>query len=89
MTNYGYKIVIYNKNLYQEIELKEEQTESVRIGTTKDCTLRFNKDKFFTDIDIEVRNIQGTWQIISNNDVYFTKDNIIKYSTVIFLMGMK
>lgn len=82
MTNYGYKIIIYNKNLYQEIELKEDQKETVRIGTTKECTLRFNKDKFFTDIDIEVRNIQGAWQIISNNDVYFTKDNIIKYSTL-------
>lgn len=80
MTNYGYKIIIYNKNLYQEIELTEDQKETVRIGTTKDCTLRFNKDKFFTDIDIEVRNVQGSWQIISNNNVYFTKDYIIKYT---------
>lgn len=79
VTNYGYKIIIFNNSLYHEIELKEEQKKSVRIGTTKDCTLRFNKDMFFTDIDIEVRNT-GSWQIISNNSVYFTKDHIMKYS---------
>ncbi len=68
--------------MYQEIDLNETKQEYIRIGTTKDCTLRFNKDMFFTDIDIEIRNIQGSWQLISNNDVYFTKDNIIKYSTL-------
>lgn len=80
MTNYGYKIIIYNKSLYQEIELIENQTEAVRFGTTKECTLRFNRENFFSDIDIEVRNSQGTWQIISNNSVYFTKDQIMKYT---------
>ncbi len=80
MTNCGYKIILFNKQLYQEIELTEEQKEIVRIGTTKDCTLRLNKDKFFMDIDIEVQNMQGSWQIISNNSVYFTKDQIMKYS---------
>lgn len=82
MKNYGYKIIIYNKNLYQEIELKEDQTEPVRIGTTRDCTLRLNKDNFFSDIDIEVINSHGIWQIVSNNQIYFTKDLIMKYTNL-------
>jgi len=76
--NYGYKIVIFAKNIYQEVELPYDFHETVRVGTTKECNFRFNRDMFFCDFLIEIVWVKDTWQIISQTGVYFIKDNVMK-----------
>ncbi len=78
MRNYGYKIILFAKNIYQEVELPYGFRDTVRIGTSRDCSLRFSSDLFGCDFLIEVEWVKDSWQINSHSGVYFTRDNIMK-----------
>lgn len=45
-----YKIVIYGKNIYSEYALPDGDDSIVKIGTTKNCQVRFNKDHFLMSL---------------------------------------
>ena len=51
---YNYKITIFGTNVYQEVLLKDLYQDGVIIGTTSASKIRFNRNDFFADFQIEV-----------------------------------
>ena len=76
-----YKLVIYGKNVYREYVLDETEKDSIKIGTSKNCDVRFNKDIFFEEFELDVAFLSNTWQISSCENIYFTVDGIMKSDT--------
>ena len=42
----NYKIIIYGKKVYREYELEHDSDDSIKVGTSKGCNIRFNKETF-------------------------------------------
>lgn len=66
-----YKIVIYNKQIYKEIELPENAS-SFKIGTTIDCDCRLHKDWFFEEIILDLQNINSQWSLMCSDNLYIS-----------------
>lgn len=81
MQNNKYKLVIYGKNVYREYILDEKEMEFVKIGTSKNCNVRFNKDIFFEEFELDLAFMSNTWQISSCDNIYFATDGIMKSSS--------
>ncbi len=73
-----YKITLYGNQLYKEIKLSEEMKNGVRIGTTKECQIRFYRERFFTDFVIKFCVQNGHWVVTCNDSVYLKKKNAFK-----------
>lgn len=69
-----YKITLYGDRLYKEIKLQDESQHRFKIGTTKDCQIRFFKEHFLTDFAIQVSLQQEKWIVTGNDFVYFKKN---------------
>lgn len=76
-----YKIIIFSKDVYREYVLQAEKKETIKIGTTKNCNVRFNKDMFFEEFELDVVNIANEWQIYSDDNIYFTTNGVMKFAT--------
>ena len=61
--NNKYKIIIYNKKIYREIELPETVSK-YKIGTTIDCDYRLYRDCFFDDIVLNLQKINSQWNLM-------------------------
>lgn len=72
-----FKAIITNKRLYKEVDLPPDK-ESVRIGTTKNCDVRFSKELFFTDFEIFLENQSNVWTISCDDNIFISLDGIIK-----------
>ena len=66
-----YKIVIFNKKIYREIELPENSYE-FKIGTTLDCDYRLHKEWFFEDIILNFHNIDAQWNLMCSDNLYIS-----------------
>lgn len=77
MTDYTYKVIIHSTGLYREIQLKNDFAENVKIGTTKNCKIRFDREKFFTDFEIELSK-DVNWNVSCYNSVYIDTNGMIK-----------
>jgi S-DNA-T family DNA segregation ATPase FtsK/SpoIIIE len=75
-----YKIIVFGKKLYKEIELPSEDCK-LRLGTTKGCQVRFNKDMFFEDFEVLVTRSSGSWSISCGDNLSFITDGIMKLSS--------
>ena len=73
-----YKIVIYGKNIYREYELSNSENDLIKVGTTKNCQLRFNKDNFFSEFDFHIVKTELGWRLSGGDSVYFTIDGVMK-----------
>lgn len=73
-----YKIVIYGKNIYSEYALPDGDDSIVKIGTTKNCQVRFNKDHFFDEFEFYLSKKDSRWQLNCDKGVYFTTDGVMK-----------
>jgi S-DNA-T family DNA segregation ATPase FtsK/SpoIIIE len=76
--NNRYKIVIFGKNIYREYELNSNEISLIKVGTTKNCQVRFSKDNFFEEFEIDLVRIDGQWQIDAGDNLYFTTDGVMK-----------
>ena len=79
--NNRYKIVIWSKDIYREYILSDSETTIVKIGTTKGCQVRFNRERFFEDFEFKILMAEGSWKLIDGENVYFTTDGIMKLHT--------
>lgn len=77
MTEYTYKIIIHSTGLYREIQLKNDFAENVKIGTTKNCKVRFDRADFFADFEIEISK-DDNWNVSCYNSVYIDTNDMIK-----------
>jgi S-DNA-T family DNA segregation ATPase FtsK/SpoIIIE len=72
-----YKVVIIGKKVYKEYPLSNED-QLIKIGTSKDAQVRFNKSLFFEEFDLHIEKTADGWSISCEEDIYFTTDGILK-----------
>ena len=77
MITNNYKIVIYGNNIYREQELNKRE-DSIRVGTTKSCQIRFNKEKFFDEFELCLSRVGDSWRLVASEQIYFTTDGVMK-----------
>ena len=76
--NNKYKVIFSGKSLYREYMLSSDDINVIKVGTTKGCQVRFNKDRFFEDFEFELIKSSKGWQINCGDSVYFTIDGVMK-----------
>ena len=86
---YNYKITIFGTNVYQEILLRDAFQSGVVIGTTSAAKIRFNREDFFSDFQIDVF-LQETnqcdengqkkywWNVSCSGNIYIQSGNVSK-----------
>ena len=83
-----YKLIIFGKQIFQELELNEDREDYIRIGTTKACSVRFNRTYFFSDFEMDVHYDYNEWNLSSISGVYFrTEDTLMRRSMVALKEG--
>lgn len=75
-----FKAIISNKNIYKEIDISPDVT-MVRVGTSSECDIRLRKDLFFAPIEIVFSSIDGEWNILCSDNLYFTVGDVRKLLT--------
>ena len=66
-----YKIVLYNRNIYKEIELNPG-TQEISVGTESECDERFYKELFFERIRLSFRRQEDdSWLAVCSDNLYF------------------
>ena len=73
-----YKITLYGNRLYKEIKLQNEWQNGFKIGTAKECQIRFFKERFFTDFLIQISLQKGQWVLNCSDSVYLKKNGAFK-----------
>jgi S-DNA-T family DNA segregation ATPase FtsK/SpoIIIE len=66
-----YKLVIYNKKIYKEVELPDN-INSFKIGTTIDCDYRLHKEWFFEEIVLDFQKINSKWSLMCSDNLYIS-----------------
>lgn len=66
-----YKIIISNKNIYEEIELPLD-AKVYRVGTTIESDYRLYRDALFEDVHLDFSNNGGKWTVICSDNIYIT-----------------
>lgn len=64
-----FKLTIYSKSIYKEIELLPDVTQ-MKIGTTIACDVRLRKELFFEDFGILLSRSNDAWTIQTTQNVY-------------------
>ena len=78
MDNYSYKVILFGKGIYQEIELSGKNEHGISVGTTKNCSIRFNREIFFDDFEFDIRLDRNSWKLTCGESVYFIMDGLMK-----------
>lgn len=73
-----YKLTLFNKNLYKEVELSAEMAK-VKIGTTVGCDVRLHK--YFDDFEMTLELQDGKWIVTASDNIYFNFHNNSKKLT--------
>jgi S-DNA-T family DNA segregation ATPase FtsK/SpoIIIE len=73
-----YKIVLTNHNQHHELTLHPEDKQK-KIGTSKSCDLRLDRDLFFSDVELTLTKTNGIWEIACNDEIYLTVDKLMKF----------
>ena len=82
-----YKLVIFGSDIYKEIELDSKLSGMLLIGTTPDCSIRFNKEHFFQDFEISIEQKNGEWVLGCRENVCFKTGGILKQSFITVAPG--
>lgn len=64
-----YKLTVFSKNIYREIELLPD-TERLKVGTTLSCDVRLRKDLFFDEFEIALVRNNESWAIQTTENIY-------------------
>jgi hypothetical protein len=78
----NYKIIIYGKKVYREYELEHDSDTSIKVGTSKGCNIRFNKENFFGDFSFEFLKSKG----IIFKDKYHILDQLDKQEALSYYL---
>ena len=69
--NNGYRIIISNKNIYQEIELSPE-IQQTQIGTGANCEHRLYQSLFFESFQLTFLKKDDIWTVFCSDNLYLT-----------------
>lgn len=78
MNSNKYKIIISGKNIYREYDLVGEEKSFIKIGTTRNCEVRFKKDNFFEEFELRLIRSGEAWQMVCSENTYLTTDGVMK-----------
>ena len=76
----SYKIVVSNKNIYEEAQLPVDEDAYV-IGTTLECNLRLHKELFFEQFQLNLFKQDDQWQITCSENIYLSASDERKLIT--------
>ncbi len=76
--NYNYKIVIFGGGIYQEAPLEITEDGVFRVGTHKNCNVRFDKNHFFEDIELDFVVTESGWKLDCSNNIYIDRGGVMK-----------
>lgn len=74
----NYKLTIFGNNVYKEIEVSENMTEEMLIGTTPACQVRFNREHFFEDFEIRLEKNGEQFRLTCQPNIYFASQYMLK-----------
>ncbi len=77
-----YKLVIFGRDIYREVELDKNSRQRLLIGTTPGCRIRFNREHFFDDFEIFAEQRNGQWILGCNQNVFFKGGDLLKQNLV-------
>ncbi|MBO5460397.1 MAG: type VII secretion protein EssC [Ruminococcus sp.] len=83
----NYKLTIFGNNVYREIELSEDMTEEMLIGTTPACQVRFNREHFFDDFEIRLEKNGSEIRLGCQQNIYFATEYMLKEYMVVLKNG--
>ncbi len=66
-----YKITLYNRVIYKEVELPNDK-EIYKVGTTSECDYRLYKDDFLDDFILYFQNIDSEWNLMCSENIYIS-----------------
>ena len=76
-----YKVILYNKNIYKELELTPDQSK-VTVGTGIEADVRLHREYFFGKVEIVFFKNQSTWKVTCSDGVYFSLGDARKLLTL-------
>ena len=72
-----YKLLLYNKTIYKEIELAPE-CKRLSAGTYYDDDVRLKKEMFFEDFFIVISKNESQWELECSSNIYIDSGDIRK-----------
>lgn len=72
----NYSIIIYSNKFYKEIPLEDKT--SLSIGNTKECQLRFGKDRFFEQFRLDIIKQEDKYILTVSGNIDLSTDRTIK-----------
>lgn len=78
--NNRYRLTFSTKKVYKEIELLPDM-EQVKVGTTRSCDVRLNKDMFFSEFEVYLENHKGNWRMSCDDNVYIASSGVMMLFT--------
>lgn len=70
----NYKITLFGKQLNKEIKLQNELQQGLKIGTKKECHVRFAKEGYYTDFVVQVSKQDEQWSVTVDDAVYLKRN---------------
>lgn len=75
-----FKLIISKKDLYKEIEINNS-IKNISIGTTSDCDVRFRRNTFFENVEINVFQGNNGWNITCSDNLFLSVGDVRKLIT--------
>lgn len=73
-------LTISGHNTFREVELDPAST-LVRVGTTPRCDVRYRREQFFSQFELEfAREETGEWTLSCSEEVYLSRDGVQRLS---------
>lgn len=71
----NYKLILCGDRFYQEIILEEDR-DQLKIGTEKECDIRFSKTRISASFTIVLVRVQENWEIQCSEEIYLKLSNV-------------
>lgn len=81
-----FKIVLFSKNLYREIDLAPE-IQSLSIGTMLSCDIRLRKELFFEPFRLNFSVENDAWVVYCSDNIYMTAGDVRKLAVRSLMHG--
>ena len=76
----NFRLIISRKDLYKEIELNAN-VKNVTIGTTPNCDVKFRKNSFFENIELDLYFNNKGWNISCSDNLFLSVGDVRKLIT--------
>lgn len=75
-----YRLILFGKEIYREIALPENPEKEITVGTSKECMVRFNRERLFADFQIALEKRGEQWYLLCRENVYLMENAVLRQS---------